>query len=399
MTVALKPVTAPRLRIGFFSESYLPRISGVVHSVEAFAVALRQLDHQVVVVAPQYQDYHDADPDVIRYPSIRQGTDFPLAIPYSPSGWRRLERLGLDVVHTHAPFIMGVVGARLARRLRIPLIFTYHTVYDQYVHYVPWIGPHLTGPIVRAYAASYANRCDCVVAPSPTIAARLRTQGVRTRIEVLPTAVTDPAWFSALHPSWVRAAFGVPADRALVVTVSRLGKEKSIELTLEAFALLHQQHPAEMLVVGGGPEETALRQKAASLGITSAVHFAGVLAHRQALECMAAADVFLFASQTETQGLVVAEAMALGVPVVAVGAGGVADTVRSGETGVLVPPRAEALAVNALRLLKDPVFRRDIQVHAQAAAAQFTPEFLGGQLVDLYRSVLPIGKTSRRPTN
>lgn len=399
MTVALKPLTTPRLCIGFFSDSYLPRVSGVVYSLEAFTEALRQQGHRVVVVAPLYRDYVDADPDVIRYPSIRQGTDFPVAIPYSPSGWRRLQAIGLDVVHTHSPFLMGVVGARLARRLRIPLVFTYHTLYDEYVHYVPWIGSHLTRPTVRAYATAYANRCDCVVAPSQTLAARLRAQGVRARVDVVATPVADPALFSSFHPSWVRAAFGVPVDRALVVTVSRLGKEKSVELVLEAFARLRRQHPADLLVVGGGPEETALRRKASSLGITAAVHFAGVLAHRQALECMAAADVFLFASQTETQGLAVTEAMVTGAPVVAVDAGGVAETVVSGETGFLVPPRAEALAEQALRLLEDPTLRRRIREQAQAMVAQYTSEILGQRLVDLYRSVLPVGLASHQTTN
>lgn len=399
MTVALKPLTAPRLCIGFFSESYLPRISGVTQSLEAFTDSLRQQGHRVVVVAPMYRDYDDADPDVIRFPSIRQSTDFPLAIPYSPSGWRRLRALGLDVIHTHSPFTMGVVGARFARRLRIPLVFTYHTLYDEYVHYVPWIGSRLTRPMVRTYAVAYANRCNCVLAPSQTLATRLHTQGVHARVEVMATPVVDPARVSSFHPSWVRPAFGVPGDRSLVVTVSRLGKEKSVELVLEAFARLRRRHVANLLVVGGGPEELSLRKKAATLGIAAEVVFAGLLPHRQALECMAAGDVFLFASQTETQGLVVMEAMAMGVPVVAVHAGGVSDAVRSGETGFLVPPSAEALAERALRLLEDAGLRQRIQVQAHAAAAQYTPEILSHRLVDLYQSLLPVSPASYRRTN
>jgi len=399
MTVALKPLTASNLRIGFFSESYLPRVSGVTQSLTAFTDALRQMGHRVIVIAPRYRGYDDADPDVIRYPSIRRGTDFPLAIPYSLSGSRRLRALSLDVIHTHSPFLMGALGARLARRLRIPLVFTYHTLYDEYVHYVPWIGPQLTRPIVRAYAARYANRCACVIAPSQMLADRLRTQGVRARIEIVPTPVADPARDSSFHPSWVRPAFGVQGTRSLVLTVSRLGKEKSVDLVLEAFARLRRRHLADLLIVGAGPEEFKLRTKAAHLGIGAEVHFTGLLAHHQALECMAAADVLLCASQPETQGLVVMEAMAMGVPVVAVGAGGVADAIRSGETGFLVPPSAEALAERALRVLEDAVLRRRIQEQAHAVAAQYAPEVLGHRLIDLYRSILPVAQPTRGSAN
>lgn len=391
MTATVMSLTTEAMRIGIFSESYLPRVSGVVHSVDAFVRALRQEGHHVVVVAPAYRGYHDTDPDVIRFPSVHapRYADFPLAIPYSPSRWRRLQTLDLDLVHTHSPFLMGVVGARLARSLHIPLIFTYHTLYDEYVHYVPWIGPRLSRSAVRSYATAYANRCDCVIAPSPTIARRLRAQGVTTRIEILATGVVDPVVFASLQPDWVRPAYGVANDRPLVVTASRLGKEKSVDLVLRAFALVAKRREASLLVVGGGPEETALRQTAAELGIEAHTIFTGLLAHRQALECVAAADVFLFASQTETQGLVVLEAMAAGVPVVAVDAGGVADTVRNGETGFLVVPQAETLAEKTITVLDDRALRQKLRVQALEAAGQFSPDVLARRLLDLYRSLMP----------
>lgn len=399
MTVALKVMTAPRLTIGFFSDSYLPRISGVVHSIEAYAHALRQQGHRVVIVAPYCRSYEDADPDVIRYPSLRSGSPFPLAIPFSPSASRRVHGVRPDVIHAHSPFLMGGVAALLARTLHVPLVFTHHTLYDQYVHYIPWIGSSLTRPTVRAYVAAYANRCNCVIAPSPTIAARLRADGVHARIEALPTAVVDPRMFSSLHPNWVRAKFGVPHDRPLVITVSRLGKEKSVGLVLEGFALLRRRAPAHLLIVGGGPEEAALREQASQLGVAETVHFAGLLPHQQTLECMAAADVFVFASQTETQGLVITEAMAIGVPVVAVGAGGVADTVRDGETGMLVPPRADALADRALQLIENISLRQQLRSRAQTAVSEFSPEVLSHRLIALYESVLPVGTMSTHPAS
>ncbi len=401
MTVALMPVTRARLCIAMFSDSYLPRVSGVVHSVAAFVRALRSEGHRVVVVAPAYPGYRDVDADVIRFPSVRtaRNADFPLAIPYSSAGWRRLRTLGLDIVHTHSPFLMGVVGARLARVQRIPLLFTHHTLYDEYVHYVPWIGSRFTQPTTRAYTTAYANRCDCVIAPSQLIAARLRAQGVRTRIEVLASGAIDPGVFVALQPGWVRAKFGVPAGRPLLVTASRLAKEKSVQLVLDAFAVVRARRDATLLVVGGGPEEAALRQRADELRIGQDTVFAGLLPHHQTLECLAAADVFLFASQTETQGLAVIEAMAAGVPVVAVEAGGVADTVRDGETGFLVPPKPERLAEKVALLLDDPGLRRTLGVQGIDAASQYSLEALTQRLIDLYRSFLPVRTDSPRATD
>lgn len=401
MTVALMPLTAERLCIGFVSESYLPRVSGVVHSVDAFVGALREQGHRVVVVAPAYRGYRDAHPDIIRFPSIRipRNTDFPLAIPYSSSGWHRLRTMGLDLVHTHSPFQMGLVGARLARSLRIPLVFTHHTLYDEYVHYIPWIGSRLTRPAVRAYTRAYANWCDCIIAPSRPIAARLRAQGVRTRIEVLATAVVDPHLFESLQPGWVRSSYGVPPAGALVATASRLAKEKSVELVLDAFAEVKKRHAAKLLVIGGGPEEASLRQRAVRVGIAADTIFTGLLPHRQTLECLAAADVFLFASQTETQGLVIAEAMAAGLPVVAVNAGGVSDTIRDGETGFLVPPQAQRLAEKTVLLLGDSARRQAMRAQAFAAVAQFSPEILAHQLVELYRSLISRRQDSYRATD
>lgn len=392
MTVALMPMTGEALRIAKFSDSYLPRISGVVHSVETFTASLRRAGHRVVVVAPHFPGFTDTDPDVIRFPSVRlpRQRDFPLAIPYARAQWRRLQQLDLDVVHTHSPFLLGRTGARLARQRGLPLVFTHHTLYDEYVHYAPWISPRLTRQAVRWYTTAYANRCDCVVVPSRAIAARLRAQGVTSRLEVLSTSPIDPQLFGALNPGWVRAEFGIPPDRPLVVTVSRLGKEKSVDLVLQSFARIVHDLPATLLVVGGGPEEGALRELAIQLGIGAHTVFTGLQPHREALECIAAADVFAFASQTETQGLAVIEAMAAGVPVVAVDAGGVSDTIREGETGFLVPPAAEAVAERVIRLLRDPGLRHTMRPHVLEAARAFDLGELTEKLVGVYRSLVPV---------
>ncbi|HLA24174.1 MAG TPA: glycosyltransferase [bacterium] len=391
-------MTQIRLRIAMFSESYLPRISGVAHSLHAVTRALRADGHRVLIAAPRYPGYEDDDPDVVRFPSIRppQERDFPLGLPYSPAAWRRLEDADPDIVHSHSPFLMGAAGGRLARRRRIPLVFTHHTLYDEYVHYAPFVSRRVSAPAVRAYVRAFANRCQAVVVPTRMVASRLRAQGVTARIECIPTAALDIDAGTRLDPDDARATFGIPPGRPVIVTASRLAREKSVDLVLEAFALLRRTHQAVLVVVGGGPEEDALRARARELGVAGEVVFTGLLPHARALDCVAAADLFLYASQTETQGLVVLEAMALGLPVVAVDAGGIPDAVRHEETGFLMAADPGALASQVRLLLDDPARARAMGAAGRAASAAFTLPVVTAQLVALYESLLVPSRRSDR---
>lgn len=386
-------MTTHSLRIVMCSESYLPRISGVAHSLSALTRALRARGHRVLIAAPRYPGYTDDDPDVIRFPSLRppHEPDFPIALPLAPAPWGRLLDAEPDLVHTHAPFLMGAVGARLARRTGRPLVFTHHTLYDEYVHYAPFVSRRITAPAVRRYVTAYANRCACVIAPSRAVAERLRSQGVTSRIAVITTGAIDPEMFAHLDPRGVRAEYGLPPDVPLFVTASRLAQEKSVHLVLEAFARIAAQRPAALLIIGGGPEEEHLRTLARDLGVGDRAVFTGLLPHRRALACMAAGDVFLYASQTETQGLVVAEAMAAGVPVVAVDASGVSEAVTDGISGFLVAPEVEALAARGMALLHDPARRRAMGQAAREAARAYRLDVVTDRVVDVYESVLQGG--------
>lgn len=372
-----------------FSDSYLPRVSGVVHSLEALARGLRAKGHDVIIVAPAYRGYQDTDSHVLRFPSFRplRGENFPLAVPFSPTARKRLEEIPFDLVHTHTPFLMGSVAAGISRRRHVPLVFTHHTLYEEYVHYAPLIPPALSRPAVRAYVRRFANRTSCTIAPSPAVAAYLRGRGVSARIEVVPTGTIEPSEFEGLTPEWVRTTYGIAADRPLLVTASRLGKEKSIGLLLDAFARIPARYQATLLIVGGGPAIDELQTLTGRLGLGRRTIFAGLQPHRRALECIAAGDIFLFASQTETQGLAVIEAMAAGVPVVAVNAGGVSDGVTHGVTGFLTEATAEDLADRTRMLLDDPARRRQFAAAGRAAAQKFSLEHVTETMIRVYDSV------------
>ncbi|MBI4279921.1 MAG: glycosyltransferase [Armatimonadetes bacterium] len=376
-----------------FSDSYKPRISGVVNAVEGFSEELRRRGHRVYIVAPAAPGYADSDRDVVRVPSVtlRRYPDFPLAPPWMPRAGRRLAALGLDVVHTHTPFLMGRVAAGVARRSSAPLVFTHHTLYTEYVHYVP-LSAAVTRPAVRWYTTAFCNQCDCVIAPSRAVHDRLRAAGVRARIEVLTTGALTPEVFAPRDASWVRARFGIPAGAPLVVHVGRLGREKSVDDLLRAFARVAPEHDAHLLVVGGGPQEKALRDLAAQLGIAVRVTFAGPMPRVKALDCYAAGDLFATASRTETAGLVITEAMAVGLPVVAVASGGVPEAVADGETGLLAGD-VEGLATVMRALLRDPGRRRRLAAQARERARTFSIEGITTSLLVIYESV----QATRRP--
>ena len=378
-----------QVRVGVFTDSYLPRISGVVRSIESFVAELRRQGHHASIFAPAYRGFLDADPDVVRFRSVRPPghPDFPLAIPLDRRFLERLRRRHLTVIHTHSPFLMGTAGRYAARRLGLPLIFTHHTMYAEYVHYVPFVSQRFSRGVVTRFTVRYCNRCNAVIAPSNAVATWLRSIGVVAPIEVLATAGFELERFDRLDPSWVRRRYGIPQRAPLVITVGRLAPEKRFDALLAAFAEAGRGGAARLLVVGGGPEARSLRAHAAQLGIGSQVVFTGALENDRVLDCYAAADLFAFASPTETQGLVIVEAMAAGLPVAAVRSGGVPEVVGNGETGLLADPDPRALGAAIRRLLEDEALRRQLAERGRRASRAYAIGALTERLVQLYRNV------------
>jgi glycosyltransferase involved in cell wall biosynthesis len=231
----------------------------------------------------------------------------------------------------------------------------------------------------------YCNKCSLVIAPSHTVKDWLVSLGVTAPMEVLATAGIDLGRFARLNPSWVRVRYGIPSTVPLIITVGRLAREKRFDLMMAAFAEASRGGPARLLVVGGGPQAAELRHVAASLGIGSRVVFTGPLEHDRVLDCYAASDIFAFASPTETQGLVVVEAMAARLPVVAIDAGGVVEVVRHGETGLLTSLDRVALGSAIRRLLDDEVLRRRFAEAGRQAAGAYAIGEIIHRLVGLYR--------------
>jgi 1,2-diacylglycerol 3-alpha-glucosyltransferase len=371
-----------------FTDSYLPRTSGVVRAVEAAARHLRRRGHRVSIVAPAYAGYTDRDPDVIRFPSVTPPghPDFPLAVPYSATHLRALRERSLDVIHTHSPFLLGGVGWWVARSLRLPVAFTYHTRYAEYTHYAPVLGD-LTRPLVLAYTTAYCNRCDRVLVSVPSLMRLLRAHGVRARIAVVPSVGVEVSAFARGSPGATRDRLAIPASVPLLLYVGRLAQEKGLTLLLDALADL----PASvwLLLVGDGPERGSLRTHADRLGIADRVVFAGAEDHQRVVEALYASDLFVFPSQTETLGLAVIEAMAAGRATVAVRSDVMADLVREGETGMLVAPDPAAFAQAVRGLLDDAGRRARMGARAQeVATAAYAQDRITDRWIEIYEDML-----------
>ena len=357
------------MKVAHFTNNYLPFRGGVTTSVETLRRGLEARGHTAWVFAPRFPGAVDVTGRIVRYPSLPAATypEFSLAVPWSRAASRRVRAENFDVFHAHHPFLLGPVARRLARRARRPLVFTYHTRYDKYAHYVPL--PHqLVAAAAVGLSSRFATRADAVIAPSALIRNELLARGVRTPIAVVPTGV-DLRHFAPGDAGPARRALGLGVEDRVLLYVGRLDREKSVGRILAAFERVVGTVPRARLVLAGhGTEAEALQRHARALPVGDRILFLGVRAHESLVECYRAADLFVFASETETQGLVLAEAAACGLPAVTVSGPGCDEVVRDGETGVLTKPDSASLAEAAIGLLLDAARRTQMADRARAVA-------------------------------
>jgi 1,2-diacylglycerol 3-alpha-glucosyltransferase len=378
------------MKIAMFTNTYLPHVGGVARSVQTLADACREQGHEVGVIAPEFEGA-EPSPHVIRVPAIQNfnGSDFSVQLPFQGVISEFISGFKPDLIHSHHPFLLGDSALRVAWKAQLPLVFTHHTLYERYTHYVPMDSPALKRMAVQL-ATEYCNRCDQVIAPSQSIQILLQEREVTAPIEVIPTGI-DTAHFATGDGTRFRDRYHIPSGARVIGHVGRLAAEKNLRYLAEAVLILLKADPAlHMVVVGTGPargEMLALLQQA---GHPHRIHAPGTLTGGALADAYAAMDCFVFASQSETQGLVIAEAMAAGNPVVALDAPGVREVVRNGHNGRLLP--AEALpgsfATALAELLGDPDILRTCAVHAVEDAAAFDTGRCVRQVLECYQKLL-----------
>ena len=388
------------MRVTMVSDVFFPRINGVSTAILTYRQSLLAHGIEVSLVAPDYGGGLD-DSWVTRVPAR--------SVPGDPEDrlvrWRAMHDAvlaavsdGADLVHVQTPFVAHYAGVNAARRYGVPVVATYHTLFEEYLaHYVPLVpAPWLKG-LAKAFSRRQCNVLDAVIVPSTAISRRLAEYGVKIPQHVLPTGVSlNRPQHGARQ--WFRAKYGIDETRPVALYVGRVAHEKNIEFLLDVAEQMRETIPAMLLVVAGdGPALPSLRQSVCDRGLADSVRFIGYLDRGTELPaCYAAADVFVFASRTETQGLVLLEAMATGLPVVALAEMGTVDILGSGR-GALVPdanPYAFSLALS--RALSDHALRRRLSAEARAYAAEWSSEALAGRMAGLYRQIVSLhgGETS-----
>jgi len=307
-----------------------------------------------------------------------------------------LPRDEFDLVHIHTPFVAHYAGVRFARRANLPCVATYHTFFEEYAHhYVPampkWLGRYLA----RAFTRSQCDDVQGLIAPSEPMRDVLLEYGVTTPIHVLPTGLAADR-FVAGDGNRFREQSGVPADRPLMTYIGRVAHEKNIDFLIQAFTKVRESVPRAMLVIAGeGPARESLRHRVASLKLESDVIFAGYLDRNTALlDCYAAANVFAFASRTETQGLVLLEAMAQGAPVVSTAELGTRSILKPGSGALVVEEKRDEFAAAVVRVLQDEKLQNDLGERGRVYAKTWSSASMARRLADLYDTIRLAPKAS-----
>lgn len=390
------------MRIGVFSDSYTPYTSGVVTSIKTFKYELEKRGHEVFIFAPSYPHYHVEEKGIYRFYSLPSPTnpDFTLAIPVLPGLNMLVRRLNLDIIHVHSPVLMGRVGLRYAKKYRIPIVFTYHTMYDQYVHYIP-LAQELAKDITIKYSNSFCNSCDHVIVPTPEVAEILKNYHIKTPVTVLPTGVPLQKFDGGVNEKdWLRRNYSIPENNKILLFVGRLAKEKNLEFLIKAFKKLKDSRPDTTLVLTAqGPIEADLKKlvKKLNMSLEDDVVFTGALPFDTLVKAYYSADLFVFSSLTETQGLVLIEAMAAGLPVVAVKASGVQDMVDHNINGILTAEDIDEFSQAVLTVLQDDELYARLKENAFKKAYLMSSEAMTTRLENIYNELCEnyVGKRSR----
>ena len=382
------------MRIAMLTNNYKPYMGGVPISIEHLSNALRAQGHEVWIFAPTYKNQVEEE-YVIRYPSFPvQIAKAPMPNVFSRIFEEKIVELGIDVIHVHHSALVGNVALMLQKQYGIPVVFTYHTRIEAYLHYVKpaqWL-ENATG-IVERYMNWFCNRCDLVVAPVEGIKKSLRTKGVTSSIEALPTGVLEKDFFpDSAKVKEIRTAYKKDADY-LLCSVSRIAKEKNLDFQLEGLKKLKELMQKEgktfrYLLIGDGPEREHFLEKVKVLGLTQEVCLTGRVENEEMAAYQKACDVFLFSSKSETQGIVILEAMAAGNPVVAVKASGVEDVVENGVNGYLTTEDATEFAGKIFRVLSEEALREQLSLGAYITATKYSENQIAERVAEAYNRTI-----------
>ncbi|MFH1426776.1 MAG: glycosyltransferase [Candidatus Kerfeldbacteria bacterium] len=388
------------MKIGFFTDTYKPNINGVVRSIDLYKEALEKRGHEVFIFAPSAffltKLAADVADRVYQFHSVRSllVPGYPLAIPFSFRNYYHISKLQLDVIHSHTPFSLGALGAMTGRIENKPVIMTYHTYYSEYIRHYTLKGRIITPKATKRYCSFIANQADLVISPSQKFQTIIEQEGVRKRIVVLPTGVKLQD-YDGMKSGYFRRRYFL-GNKKILLFVGRLGSEKNVQFLIRMMQELRQLQPdAVLAIVGEGKYKKQLISLTRQLKLHRQVLFTGFLRGKRLQHAYTDADCFVFASRTDTQGLVLLEACASGLPVVMLSDDGLTDAVEDGRNGFIVhqeDPQLFAERVN--ELLADQDRYNDFSLRSRSVAVESGIDRQAKKLAGLYEEAMRNKKQS-----
>lgn len=400
------------MKIAMMTNNYRPFIGGVPVSVERLSEGLRRLGHEVCIFAPEYGE-DVCEEDVVRYGSGKRrmgnGMVFPNVVDHRIR--EAFETREFDLIHVHQPMLIGNVAHWYSRKYAIPLVFTWHTRYEEYLHYLPPFSDINENRKIRKYLYekckaglphymnAYANRCSMVFAPSRDMEAYLWRQDIKPPVRVLPTGLSEESFVEDQEHSAELRRKLLGGRKFLLCTVSRIEKEKNLYFLMDVAGRLKKElgDCFRVAVVGEGGEREALTRYVMQAGLEDVVCFTGGVSNENVKDYLFASDLFLFASKSETQGIVLAEAMAAGLPVAVIRACGVNDIVEDQENGCLSREDEEEFAAGVCRILRGQTYRERLKEGAKRTAELYRMEAIAKEAEAGY--VLACGLEAERSGN
>lgn len=381
------------MKILFISDVYFPRVNGVSTSIETFRHNLASLGHTVHLIAPDYLTPSADETNIMRVPARH--------LPFDPEDrlmsykWvmAQLEKLRseqYDIIHIQTPFVAHYLGTKLSRLLGIPCVETYHTFFEEYLHhYVPLVPKRVMRFVAKRFSRHQGNSLDGMVVPSHPMLHILKRYGITTPTEVIPTGI-EPASFVPGDRQAFRENHGIPQDRPVLLFLGRVAHEKNIGFLIKLVERVKNEIADVLLVIAGeGPARDSLELEVKKQGLGENVRFIGYLdRHTELNNCYRAADIFVFSSRTETQGLVLLEAMAQGVPVVSTAELGTRDVLREGAGVWIAQEDVADFSGKVVKMLNDAQARKDLGDAGRDYAHEWSAAKQAQRMLNFYRTVL-----------
>lgn len=381
------------MNIAFVTNNYNPITSGITTSINSFVHSLRELGHAVYVIAPSFPGYQDSDPNIVRTSSLAlyHKTKYPISITRSRFIANILNDLSINLVHSQHPFGIGATALRAANKQGIPIVFTYHTKYEDYSHYLPLPNGRYLKKAIKTRAIDYANRVNLVICPSRHMKIDIQNSGCVSRIEILPSPISRH--LTKREHEFDRTTtlkrFNIPDNASILLCVTRLAIEKNIEFLLRSYAelLLHNKD-SRLIIAGDGPTKRALVSLARRLKIAQNVVFVGTLPHSELSYLYSISSVLLFCSTTETQGLPITEAIKFNLPVVAVESNAANELIKDNNFGITAKHVEREFAIAIMQILTNRDIRSQIKQRSLSLLKTFSEHDLARRLESLYEDTI-----------